>query len=590
MQQSQDFYKRQLSLHQTQVAKLFKTLSLLSLLRLAVFLLTVTGVYYNFQKWNYALGIALLGTVVFLLLLTRYTAIKSQRKLHQQLIAINKKELKIASGDFHSFDDGANYLDPNHAYNTDIDLFGRGSFFQYINRTGLAEGTNTLAGYLNSNSTDEIINKQEAIKELANDPEWTQNYTAMALILHEEERPADIVNWLSNYKPFLKPFHRLLAMVFGLGSLLLFILFFSEIIAVEIIGYWLLFGLGITSIFLKRVNGLAFRSSKAKDLIRQYSKLLLEIEQRPFTAKLLKSYQDQIAKEGESASTIFKQFSKALDALDHRNNLIAAVLGNGFFLWDIMQAYRIERWIHNYGSLAKEWFAVVAEFDAYNTLGIFAFNHQDFSYPNIINSEDMVKVKALGHPLIIEDKRICSDFEIKDQQFFIITGANMAGKSTFLRAVALHNVMANMGLPVCAKESKYKPIKLISSMRTSDSLADESSYFFSELTRLKLIVETLKKERYFVILDEILKGTNSTDKAKGSKKFVERLLALKASGIIATHDLSLTALDQSQPLVKNYFFDADIKDDELYFDYRLKEGVCQNMNASFLLRKMDIVK
>ena len=166
----------------------------------------------------------------------------------------------------------------------------------------------------------------------------------------------------------------------------------------------------------------------------------------------------------------------------------------------------------------------------------------------------------------------------------------MAGKSTFLRAVALHNVMANMGLPVCAKESMYQPIKLISSMRTSDSLADESSYFFSELTRLKLIVETLKRERYFVVLDEILKGTNSTDKAKGSKKFLERLLALKASGIIATHDLSLTELDQSQPLVKNYFFDADIKDDELYFDYRLKEGVCQNMNASFLLRKMGIVK
>ena len=129
MQQSQDFYRRQLSLHQTQVAKLFKTLSILSLLRLAVFLLTVAGIYYNFQKWNYALGIALLGTVVFLLLLTRYTAIKAQRKLHQQLIAINEKELKIASGDFHSFDDGVNYLDPNHAYNTDIDLFGRGSFF-----------------------------------------------------------------------------------------------------------------------------------------------------------------------------------------------------------------------------------------------------------------------------------------------------------------------------------------------------------------------------------------------------------------------------------------------------------------------------
>jgi DNA mismatch repair ATPase MutS len=165
----------------------------------------------------------------------------------------------------------------------------------------------------------------------------------------------------------------------------------------------------------------------------------------------------------------------------------------------------------------------------------------------------------------------------------------MAGKSTFLRTVSLHIVMANIGLPVCAKTSQYSPVKLITSMRTMDSLTDDSSYFFSELTRLKFIVDTIAKEPYFIVLDEILKGTNSTDKAIGSKKFVEKLVASNATGIIATHDLSLCEIEDELEAVKNYYFDAAIINDELYFDYKLKQGICQNMNASFLLKKMDIV-
>lgn len=166
----------------------------------------------------------------------------------------------------------------------------------------------------------------------------------------------------------------------------------------------------------------------------------------------------------------------------------------------------------------------------------------------------------------------------------------MAGKSTFLRTVALQILMANTGLPVCAESCKYSPIKLITSMRTSDSLGDDESYFFSELKRLKYIVDTISKDRYFIILDEILKGTNSTDKAIGSQKFVERLVETNSTGIIATHDLSLCELSENLGAVENYYFDAEIVNDELHFDYLLKTGVCQNMNASFLLRKMKIVR
>jgi DNA mismatch repair ATPase MutS len=182
-----------------------------------------------------------------------------------------------------------------------------------------------------------------------------------------------------------------------------------------------------------------------------------------------------------------------------------------------------------------------------------------------------------------------NDLSLESQQFMIITGANMAGKSTFLRTVAILIVMANAGLPVYGSEVKNAPIKLITSMRTSDSLPEDESYFFAELKRLKFIVNELETDRYFIVLDEILKGTNSIDKARGSKKFVERLVAADSTGLIATHDLSLCDIARDHPQITNYYFDADIKDGELYFDYTLKKGICQNMNASFLLEKMGIV-
>jgi DNA mismatch repair ATPase MutS len=195
----------------------------------------------------------------------------------------------------------------------------------------------------------------------------------------------------------------------------------------------------------------------------------------------------------------------------------------------------------------------------------------------------------LGHPLLKVDKRIDNDFDIKKEEFFIITGANMAGKSTFLRTVSLAVVMANTGLPVCATSFKYAPIKLITSMRTSDSLSEEASYFYSELKRLKFIVDQINREDYFIILDEILKGTNSKDKAMGSKKFIEKLSKSKSTGIIATHDVSLCELENEFSAIRNYYFDAEIIANELYFDYTLTAGVCKNMNASFLLEKMEII-
>ena len=590
MKNPNTFYKAQLQIHQQTAKDLYKKMGLYSVLRLTVFLLAGFGIYLTYQNWQVAAIIAVVGIAVFLFLLSRHTDLKSKRELHKRLATINEDEIKIASGDFYDRADGKVFQNPAHAYSLDIDLFGRGSFFQYINRTTINEGTQSLVNCLLANDITNIEARQNAIKELADEPQWRQYYSGVAQGVKVEHSAKSIIEWLKDYKPFLNATLYWLTIGFSVASVALLVLGFTEIIPIKYAGYWLLLGLAITGRFLKSINNVAQNTEKAKDTFRQYALLLKEIEQKEFQSELLQQQQQKIQSEGEKASQIFTKFSKALDALDNRNNFISAIFGNGYLLWDIRQTYRVEQWISKYAHKVEDWFEVVTFFDAYNTLGNYAYNHQDFSYPEITSENITIKAESLGHPLLNAEKRIDSDLELLQEQFFIVTGANMAGKSTFLRTVALHIVMANVGLPICAKTSKCKPIKLITSMRTTDSLTDDSSYFFSELTRLKFIVDTIAEDKnYFVILDEILKGTNSTDKAIGSRKFVEKLVGQNATGIIATHDLSLTEIETELEAVKNYYFDAEIKNDELFFDYKLKKGVCQNMNASFLLKKMEIV-
>ena len=590
MQNPKLFYKSQLDLHKTEAKRIFKQMGLLSVLRLAVFIGAGFGIYFSFEQWKIAVVIGVVSIGIFLFLLSKYTDLKAQRALRKRLATINEDELKIASGDFYDRPDGSEFQNPKHYYSLDIDLFGKGSFFQFVNRTAIKEGTESLTDQLLQNDINNIETRQEAIKELAAEPEWRQHYSGTAQGVEVEHSAKSIIKWLKDYEPFLSKTIYWLSIGFSLASVLLLVLGILEIIPIDYIGYWLLLGLGITARYLKRINIVAQHTGRAKDTFRQYALLLQQIEKKQFNSQLLNHQQQKIQSESLKASQIFSKFSKALDALDNRNNLISAIFGNGYLLWDIRQTYHIEQWIIKYADKVEDWFEVVTFFDAYNSLGNYAFNKQSFVYPIITDEPVTISAEALGHPLLNSKKRVDSDLELKEEQFFIVTGANMAGKSTFLRTVALHIVMANVGLPICAKQSKYKPIKLITSMRTTDSLTDDSSYFFSELTRLKFVVDTIEKDKnYFVILDEILKGTNSTDKAIGSRKFVEKLVKLNATGIIATHDLSLTEIEKELEAVKNYYFDAEIINDELFFDYKLKQGVCQNMNASFLLKKMEIV-
>ena len=561
-----------------------------SMLRLTVFILAILGIYLFYDNSNYLLLIILFSAILFLYLVSRHSDLTYQKNKLLALISINETELQVLDRKFYELPDGKEFISRGHFYSQDIDLFGKGSFYQYCNRTALPEGSKTLAGLFTENNIENVIEKQEAIKELGSAAEWRQEFSAVAGLIKTEISSANLISWLKTYQTFVPNLMKTLPAVFSVLSLAVISLYYFDYLPGWGLLFWFFLGLGITGKYLSRVNALSQNTSQAQSSFQQYQKLILLMENMKYQSQLLQNEKEYILEDGIEVSRVLKQFSGMLNAFDQRNNMIFGALANGFLLWDLRYAYSIEKWISVHGNSVERWLNTIAFFDSYNSLGNFAFNHPDYTFPEITKNDLIIEAKNISHPMLDPAEGVANNFKISKEEFFVITGANMAGKSTFLRTISLQIVMANIGLPVCATLLRYQPIKLITSMRTVDSLTEHESYFFSELKRLKFIIDSIRNDQYFIVLDEILKGTNSTDKAIGSRKFIEKLVGSNSTGLIATHDLSLCEVAKSLEKVDNYYFDAAIVNDELHFDYKFKKGICQNMNASFLLKKMNIVE
>lgn len=584
------FYKNRIAVQEELLRMVRKRLWVSSILRMTVFLMAALCAYFLFGNTKWVVVILIVTVALFLFLVSKHTDLQYKRDKFLALIHINETEIQVLQRKFHHLPDGAEFKDSNHFFAQDIDLFGKGSFYQYANRTALSQGSRTLADLLMENAIDQIPEKQLGIQELAQMPDWRQEFSAIATLVKADASTPDIIKWLGAYRPYVPKVMRHVPNVYSLislGCIPGYILGLLPGLPLVII---FVGGLLLSVAFFKNTSKLASDTGRLQNTFRQYQKLILKIEEVPFRSDLLRAKRETIISQDQKASKVLKEFSDILGALDQRNNMIFGFLGNGFLLWDLRQGYKLERWIAKHGSKVGHWFNTIAFFDAYNSLGNFAHNHPAYTFPKLMDDQIVLRSTQASHPLLDPHKAVPNDIDIQKEQFFIITGANMAGKSTFLRTVSLQVVMANVGLPVCAAAVEYNPIKLITSMRTTDSLTDDESYFFSELKRLKFIVDRIKVDQYFIVLDEILKGTNSLDKAIGSRKFVEKLVASRSTGIIATHDLSLCEVSADLPQVKNHYFDAEIIDDELHFDYTFKPGICRNMNASFLLKKMGIVE
>jgi hypothetical protein len=530
----------------------------------------------------------LLGGSIFLFLVKKYYDQKDLIHHSKNQIAVLNQRLENLKGNFSKQNSGKQYMPKVHDFAGDMDLFGRGSLFEKVNTTSTIEGESHLADLFLANNIADVMDKQKLIRDFANSTDFRLNFAGEAVGDFNQDKVAEAYDYIQNYQDINFKFGKIVPRLFSVFSLLLIGLFSFDILSFTPILIWGILGLGISGLYFKRVNEFSMKTGLLEPVLKMQVSLLILLKTVNFSSIFGKRIVERFNSEGLKPDQIVKRFSSIVSRLDQRNNMLFGFIANALFLWDINQMLQVQSWLSKYKELWLDWRDGIAEVDAYNALGDFVFHNENYIYPTLSNSE-LILANNLGHPLIESEKLVSNNVSVDSENLWIITGANMAGKSTFLRSVGLGVIMSNMGMPVLAESYSYQPIKLISSMRTSDSLMEESSYFHAELYRLKYVLDHTENSPYLVLLDEILKGTNSVDKAEGSKQFLKKLNKGNATTLVATHDLSLCELSNDSESIHNYFFEAVIESDELYFDYKLRSGICENMNASYLLRKMNLI-
>lgn len=561
-------------------------------------LLVVGCIIACYYLWGNSLAVAatvILGIIIFLLLAVYHNRLFIKRKYSELLIGNAENELKAINYDFSAFDGASEMSDPNHSFSYDLDLFGNRSLFQSVNRTVTEYGKEQLVNtFLHPfDKKGKIIAYQEAIAELnKNKNDLITIFRARGMMV--ESRDLDIKSFPKQFrknKSISSTFWRFMPyaapIVFG-AILALYILNISPFAMWTVMLTWSVLFV-VSLIPIKYIKDKVSFLNKKVDTLKAFARLFKLIETETFTSPKLQELQQNI-KQGEEAANAIHQLESLSNNLDQSFNVAGILLLNPILFWNVIYTRKIEKWINKHEQDIVKWFDALAEFDSLMSLGIYAYNHPDYIYPDVADTFKF-EAKGLGHPMLNREVCVRNDVHIGKCPFFlVITGANMAGKSTYLRTVGINQVMACVGLPVCAESMTLYPYHLVTNLRTSDSLNDNESYFFAELKRLKMIIDRLQLgEELFIILDEILKGTNSEDKQKGSVALMKQLISLGGNGIIATHDLLLGNLEQEFPdAIKNYRFEADIKNDHLSFSYKIGEGVAQNMNACFLMKKMGI--
>ena len=573
-----------------------KNVLLVSLSRLIVFLGGVFLIWAGFIKGALT-GIvtALIITGIFLWLLKLFSRLSNKHDFLDNLVTINENEADALVGKSGAFDPGKEFVDARHDFSFDVDLFGESSLFQYLNRTVTGYGRKILAGWLSDpcSVSGQMGKRQDAIRELAGKDSWRHEFMASGMISPiEEEDIKGIIQWLDEKETInISPLKRTVNILLPVLSLVFLILWISGITSYIIFVELVLLNLIYVASGLKKTNRIHKVLSKKYTFLSSMNSLLLSFEKESFTAEILKDIRSNISGENVSAAVSVKKLGRLIESFDSRNNMMVGFALNGLFLWDYQCISRLEKWKSANRQLFPVWLRMLGEIDAYNSLANFAFNNQLYSYPSVATGPDIINAHDLGHPLIDEAKRVCNDFSLGEAgNICIITGANMAGKSTFLRTVAVNLILGMSGAPVCATYMAFRPSGIFTSMRTVDSLSDNESYFYAEIRRLSKLKSRVEcGEKLFFILDEILKGTNSEDKSTGSKLFLARLLEKGGTGLIATHDTSLAELEMNHEGVVNKCFEIEIEGENIHFDYKLREGITKRMNAVFLMKQMGIL-
>ncbi len=590
---SAEQYTTFLEEHNKNYSKINSKTNLVSAARLVLAFLVILFGYFFFKNFSavYA-ALTLVSILGFAILLKIHGRLAFQRKITKAQIEINKNEISFLNEESLPFENGANHMNPGHAYSFDLDFFGHKSIFHILNRTATHIGSVFLAKNLQTLlAKEEIVQNQEAIQELATNQVWRHEIYALAKITEDSEQTyRELKAWTKTDKRLQSKLLHVISFLFPALFLGLFSynLFFDAGLGNWVIALFLL-NLSVLGNQLKTIKKELIGSRKVDEILKNYSLILQKIENKEFNSIKLNELKNQLKGEQEKASFEIQKLSNLFGQLENILNPVGAIFLNGFFLSHIHTLRGFRKWKNSHAEKIIVWIDVIGEFEAMNSVANFSFNNPDFTFPSI-NSNYEIRFENLGHPLLSAKKRVTSSVEFTEQKFIILTGSNMSGKSTFLRSLGVNMVLAGIGAPICASKASVHPIPVYVSMRISDSLSDSESLFFAEVKRLKEVMNAAEKEISFVLLDEILRGTNSDDKRTGTVEVIKKIIAKQAIGAIATHDLKVCETTAEYPnQLTNKCFEVEIVQDELYFDYTLRDGVCKNKSATFLMQKMGVI-
>ena len=503
---------------------------------------------------------------------------------------LNHDEIRCLNHDYAWNVHGGEYLDHKHPYLSDLDIFGPHSLFQYVNRAQTRPGRNRLASWFSRGVSEaDIQRRQTAVDELAGLVDLRQRLMAEAQDLDDDPlHLRNLQRWLQSddyllHRPgvwlarWVLPIFTLLACI----GIVYLMGFFYLWVPLLIPGYLLY----RTHKKITRINA---ETEKVATTLKTYSRILRGLEHATFVTPLLRTMQTDLTTSGSRPSVLIAKLGYQIDQLSVRQNFFG-IFFNLFAMWDLHWVVALERSKELIAPHIDRWFEIISDFEALASLANLKYSNPEYHFP--VLARMAVKAKGLGHPLLPGSTRVVNDLLLNDHaHVLLITGSNMAGKSTWLRSLGVNLVLANAGGPVCAQQFDFEPRPIYTSMRVADALEEGASSFYAELAKLKSVIEAVKEDpRVVFLLDEILKGTNSGDRHRGSEALLRQFIKYGGSGLVATHDLALTKLEKEFPgKIENWYFDVIIENDQLAFDYKIKRGICQSFNATLLMQQMGI--
>ncbi len=592
-------YQQRADVALEQANKYEKLANKYSLQRLAVFGFLIFSVYLSVvQDEILIFAFCLLGSVFwFAWLVRQQSKFEQLKRYYTDLKKVNENEIANILHRTNIYHDGAQFNNDKHFYTSDLDIYDSRSLFHLINRSSAAPGNYKLAKWLDAPADKQtILQRQQAVKEIAGKNDWKLNF--QTLLLFGLKQPADHIKNLVTYlkttveikdEKFLTIYSQ--AAPYIMLTLIVASIFYAPARYVTVL---VAFGNNrLVSSRGKLVERADLIAGKIGASLALYAFAFEAIQNESWEAPYNQVLAGRIKRTGgDSVSSQIRQLSKLIGKLNSRLNLFVSFILNVFFIWDIRHIIAIENWKRRNHESLEVAFDVIAEFEAIMGLAGLAINNPGYTYPEIVDEEAYTIIaQEIAHPLIDEFKRVKNDYELNDTfKVDIITGSNMAGKSTFLRTIGINTVLALCGAPVCSKNMRVSVITIISYMRIKDSLNESTSTFKAELDRLQMLLAAVQTEpKVFFLIDEMLRGTNSVDKYRGSKAVIEQLIAKKGVGMVATHDLQIARLEDTYPdYVRNYYFDIQVKNGEMLFDYKIKHGECKTFNASLLLKQIGI--